>query len=95
VSGEHRYWFRPKSYGYGAAPVTWEGWAVTIAVCAGLVGSIFAMQALVDGSDFFAWITWFALAAVAILWFVRFCRRHTDGEWRWRWGKDGDRMSAE
>ena len=25
-----RYWFRPKAFGYGANPVTWEGWAVTL-----------------------------------------------------------------
>ena len=24
-----RYWFKPKRYGYGATPVTWEGWAFT------------------------------------------------------------------
>jgi hypothetical protein len=26
-----RYWFRPKSLGYGAAPETWEGWLLTLA----------------------------------------------------------------
>ena len=25
------YWFRPRRYGYGATPMTWEGWAVTFA----------------------------------------------------------------
>ena len=25
-----RYWFRPKSFGYGWTPITWEGWAVTL-----------------------------------------------------------------
>jgi hypothetical protein len=24
-----RYWFRPKSFGYGATPISWEGWTVT------------------------------------------------------------------
>ena len=32
------YWFRPKRYGYGATPVTWQGWAVTIATVAAMVG---------------------------------------------------------
>ena len=22
------YWFRPKRYGYGATPVTWQGWVL-------------------------------------------------------------------
>ena len=25
-----RYWFRPKSIGYGWTPITWEGWAITL-----------------------------------------------------------------
>lgn len=25
-----RPWFRPKDFGYGATPVTWEGWLATI-----------------------------------------------------------------
>jgi hypothetical protein len=24
------YWFKPKSFGYGATPVTWRGWAWTL-----------------------------------------------------------------
>ena len=35
-----RYWFRPKRYGYGATPSTWEGWAFT-----GLVVAIVAVAA--------------------------------------------------
>ncbi|MBU1270467.1 MAG: hypothetical protein KKA06_07410 [Nanoarchaeota archaeon] len=23
------YWFKPKSFGYGAQPVTWDGWLST------------------------------------------------------------------
>ena len=26
----NRYWFRPKSFGYGWTPISWEGWAVTL-----------------------------------------------------------------
>jgi hypothetical protein len=25
-----RYWFRPKSFGYGATPVKWEVWFLTL-----------------------------------------------------------------
>jgi hypothetical protein len=27
------FWFKPKKFGYGAAPSTWEGWVVTTAYC--------------------------------------------------------------
>jgi hypothetical protein len=35
-----RYWFRPRWYGYGATPVTWEGWVLTIGVTGVIVLSI-------------------------------------------------------
>jgi len=24
----NKYWFKPKRFGYGAEPTTWEGWAL-------------------------------------------------------------------
>ncbi len=26
----NKYWFKPKRYGYGFTPVTWEGWLATL-----------------------------------------------------------------
>ena len=80
-----RYWFKPRRYGYGAAPATWEGWVATAAVTAIVVGSIVAMNLLVDRSNFAAWIAWAVLIAAVVFWFARISRRRTDGEWRWRW----------
>ncbi len=80
------YWFKPKSYGYGATPVTWEGWAVTLAAVIVVVVSVVTMNRLVAQSNAVAWLTWAVLIAAATWWFVQFCRRRTDGEWRWRWG---------
>ena len=31
------YWFKPKRYGYGATPITWEGWAVTLGTVIAMV----------------------------------------------------------
>jgi len=25
-----KYWFRPKTYGYGMIPISWEGWLVVV-----------------------------------------------------------------
>jgi hypothetical protein len=84
------YWFKPKSYGYGATPVTWEGWAVTLAAIVVVAGSVFAINLLVAQSNAVAWLVWAALIAAATWWFVQFCRRRTDGEWHWRWGNRSD-----
>ena len=80
-----RYWFRPRRYGYGATPVTWEGWALTVAVAAIVAISVAAMNLLADRANFAMWIAWAAIIAAVVVSFVRISRQRTDGEWRWRW----------
>jgi hypothetical protein len=82
----NRYWFKPKRYGYGATPVTWEGWAVTIGAGAIVAGSIIVMNMLAGRSDFGAWLGWAVVIAGVTALFVRVSRNRTEGEWRWRWG---------
>jgi hypothetical protein len=82
-----QYWFRPKRYGYGATPTTWEGWVVTFAFAAVLAVSIVAVELLAGPTNFSGWLIWVLLVATATWWFVAFSRRRTDGEWRWRWGQ--------
>lgn len=83
-------WFRPKSYGYGATPVTWQGWAIV----AGFVGAVLLLAWGLIGFDrseapgIFTLIMFikFVLLLVLALWLVT--KRNTDGEWRWRWGRN-------
>jgi hypothetical protein len=82
-----QYWFKPKRYGYGATPATWEGWLATFVAAAVVAGSVIAMNLLVDRSNAIAWLIWAAFVALATFWFVKFTRRRTAGEWRWRWGR--------
>jgi uncharacterized membrane protein YagU involved in acid resistance len=82
------YWFRPKKYGYGATPANWQGWVATFAMLTLLLGSIWAMNYLIDHSDFAGWLIWAAVVAAITLGFVEFSRRKTDGQWRWRWGAE-------
>jgi hypothetical protein len=78
------YWFRPKRYGYGATPVTWQGWAITLAALVVVIAATSRLSALsaVD-PEFWAIVAIDAIVITA-LWIVS--RRKTDGEWRWRWG---------
>ncbi|MGB6537343.1 MAG: hypothetical protein WBF58_15430 [Xanthobacteraceae bacterium] len=81
------YWFRPKRYGYGATPITWQGWAVVVTAVVFIAAA--AVLILGYGANMpGAWIVFLAVEAVvlAALWIV--CRRKTDGQWRWRWGGD-------
>jgi Na+/melibiose symporter-like transporter len=85
-----RYWFRPKRYGYGATPVTWEGWALTVGIVAVVALPIVAMNLLADRSSVGAWLAWAAFIVIAVFWMVRISRQRTYGKWRWRWGQRPD-----
>lgn len=78
----NRYWFKPRRYGLGATPSSWEGWVslpifVLMIVLATVVFPperrplpfAFAEAALVG---MYIWLVWIK----------------TDGAWRWRWGED-------
>ena len=78
------HWFRPKQYGYGATPVTWQGWVITIAAVIVLVAATYSLTSL---SAINLWF-WAALLvdAVVVATLLVVSRQKTDGEWRWRWG---------
>jgi hypothetical protein len=74
------YWFRPKKLGWGAAPATWQGWAVTIGFAA--LAALIANTAQHRGPD------WLWLFVPLTLGFVWLAWVKTDGDWGWRWGSD-------
>jgi hypothetical protein len=74
------YSFRPKLFGWGAVPVTWEGWLVTFGLIAVAVPVAWVAQA----RDLWLLLTMLPL----ILAYVWLCRTKTDGDWKWRWGSD-------
>ncbi len=82
-----RYWFRPKKYGLGAVPKTWEAWALTAA----FVLAISALG-LWLGSEIpppSEKVVTYALSVAGLAAaFVFVCWKKTDGPWRWRWGEE-------
>ena len=79
------YWFRPKRYGYGVTPVTWQGWSMTIAIAI-VIGVSSALVPIFGASRPWVFVAIpINLLLIAALLVVS--RRKTDGEWRWRWGK--------
>ena len=73
-------WFVPRRYGYGANPVTWQGWAITAAFIALALWVInhFAGRPGIE-------IAIFATATILLLVVTA---KTTRGGWRWRWGDD-------
>jgi hypothetical protein len=86
-----KYWFRPKRYGYGFYPITWEGWIATF----GLVGMIF-LSAYKNGftnPEIFAenGLSFvFDVVIVGTLSTVLF-KEKVEGGLRWRWGRVNDK----
>ncbi|HLL28697.1 MAG TPA: hypothetical protein VKT73_13735 [Xanthobacteraceae bacterium] len=78
------YWFRPKRYGYGATPVTWQGWAVTV-IAAAFV-ALCVLNLTLGEQSLWRWIATVVLLVLVTLATVYVCRLKTDGEWAWRWG---------
>jgi hypothetical protein len=78
------YWFKPKRYGYGATPVTWQGWAVILGTVLAMIGVNVGLR-LTEGR-FWAPALIFGFDALALAFLFMVCRHKTEGQWRWRWG---------
>jgi len=81
-----RYWFRQKSFGYGAKPSTWQGWTFTIVSCLAVFGVVLTGPVIRDNGLRAVWMVG-GLALVLIL-TVAIAHAKTEGGWRWRNGRD-------
>jgi hypothetical protein len=79
------YWFKPKKFGYGATPTTWQGWAVIGLYVAVVPASVLTLLGGEQSRTPVAWLT-FSVVAIATALMVWISWRRTDGPWRWRWG---------
>ena len=74
------FWFRPKTFGYGATPTTWQGWAVIAGYGLVILGCVAAMYLRKES------LPTIASVIVATVTMVAVCVQKTDGAWRWSWG---------
>ena len=81
------YWFKPKRYGYGATPVTWQGWAFTLGTVLAMVAASVFLLLRSPPKSVWALAALLAFDAAAIALLVIVSHRKTEGEWRWRWGE--------
>lgn len=74
------YWFAPKLFGFGATPVTWQGWALTLA---------FAAAVMLDVRLLDPELPKILVGVTLTATFITIAARKTDGGWHWRWGQRG------
>jgi hypothetical protein len=86
------HWFVPKSHGFGAVPVGWKGWAVTLGYVAVMVAWSIALVSprawTGAAAPSLAHVgIWLIGGAVLTSLFLHVVRSRTKGDWRWRWGE--------
>jgi hypothetical protein len=81
-----QYWFKPKRYGYGATPITWQGWAVTLGIVAAMVAVSLCLR--LNDRHYWALAVLIAFDVLALGTLFVVARRKTEGGVRWRWGGD-------
>jgi hypothetical protein len=81
-----RYWFRQKTFGYGATPNTWEGWVLTVIICLCLLGVVLLGPAIRDNTIRALWMVLGIAVTVGVFIFIAY--RKTEGGWRWRSGDE-------
>lgn len=82
-----KYWFQPKTYGYGLFPISWEGWVMTLIFVGLIMVSAYTNNIFTDvPSSQNVWRFLFDLFILSCLLLI-FAKDRTDGEIRWNWGK--------
>jgi hypothetical protein len=77
-----RYWFRQKTFGYGATPNTWQGWVFTIVGVVLIMGVVLGANYIRD--EPLHWIVKIGgfIAVVGAFTWISYLK--TEGGWRWR-----------
>ena len=82
-----QYWFKPKAYGFGGTPVTWQGWLLVLFHVAVVVGfTVSLVVGRISGGRAIAGLSVVALVTTFAIWLSMM---KTEGSWSWRWGARG------
>jgi|TARA_B100001964_G_scaffold140340_1_gene154690 hypothetical protein len=74
----NKYWFTRKRYGYGATPVTWEGWLLTLGFIIIVTSRVLDAEKRPFQFTMELIVLIFVLIIVAI--------KKTEGGFKWQWG---------
>lgn len=76
----NKYWFKPKRYGIGAFPITWEGYLSIII----FLTLAFTLAILFSKKEYL--ILFYSLLTPLVITLVIISKIKTKGKWKWGWG---------
>ncbi len=82
-----KYWFKPKKYGWGFIPVSWEGLLMTLGLIGVLLMSTKTNGFFTENVTEYQFMRFLLDVVFTIGVFSYFAEKKTDGDLRWRWGK--------
>jgi hypothetical protein len=82
----HKFWFKPKTFGYGATPSGWEGWTVTAVYGLVILGCVVTMTMMAHRESFSTLVSLVAVSVVATIALIVVSIQKTDGTWGWNAG---------
>ncbi len=84
---ENNYWFRPKRYGYGLRPISWQGWLASLFLTALIILSAY-LNNFFDQEPSSADVWRYLLSVtILIIIFMRLAVPKTKGRMKWNWGE--------
>jgi general stress protein CsbA len=81
-----QYWYKPKKYGYGAQPITWQGWVAILLLVMLLLAVNYADFPNRHAISLRNWLR-FGIDFIEITaLFLILIKDKVEGGLRWRWG---------
>jgi len=87
----NKYWFTPKTHGYGITPISWEGWLCTIGLAIVIMGIAY-LNNYFDQSEKPKGFQFIGEVIIISLLFLHFSKPRTNGKIAFRWGKSQNKV---
>lgn len=82
------YWFKPKKYGYGVYPISWQGWFLTAVFILLILANGYSLLPFLENNQIqYALLRFFLDLIIIIALFLLFIKNKIKGELKFRWGK--------
>ena len=82
-----KYWFKPKRYGYGFYPISWEGWVFTLVLLGAIFASAYINNFFTDSVSIKQGLRYLLDIAFIMGLFSILAKGKTKGELKWQWGR--------